>query len=270
MENAFLSFWFLNQQNDWTQDKSSSHKTLSYEKNPPAWNLNLICTKQFVSQIRNPLKVGKLQVNFKFLHIFLSVLYHFNQNQHRFPNHSFSLQKSTAVTFSDTVSQCSNEHRPALNLQPEPSKHPLWGALSTHCTQPLRHSCFTVTCSNAPSNTDNITFLSGAVPRWGKTYRKISLQDLLVMANNKQVTHMYSLSPNCTNPDSKCWNLNSVLKHCLILLSLKVNQAVLAFTAAWRVYGNSSHTPTPSLRPSWSLLTPHPSVTTHSSKLLSN
>lgn len=82
---------------------------------------------------------------------------------------------------------------------------------------------------------------------------------------------MYSLPPNCSNSDSKCRHLISVLKHCLILLSLKeVNQVVWPSEQSDVSMGTAATHPLPLSGPLRSLLTPHPSVTSYSSKLLSN
>lgn len=81
---------------------------------------------------------------------------------------------------------------------------------------------------------------------------------------------MYSLPPNCSNSDSKCWDLNSVLKHCLILSLKEVNQVVWPSEQSDVSMGIAATHPLPLSGPLRSLLTPHPSVTSHSSKLLSN
>lgn len=172
----------------------------------------------------------------------MSVLYHFNQNQHRFPEQSFSLQESTAVTFSDTES--AKAPASTLNLQPELPKQRLWGALYIHSTSTPDTAA---SLKHAQSNTENISLMSGAVSTWGKTCRES--QDLLVMAwclfLKTSITHVFPSSK--LQQSSKCWDLKFSAQTLLDSSFPQRSQSSgfglqSSLTCLW----NSSHTPTPS------------------------
>lgn len=130
-----IPFFLIPESIEWVNTRQITFsKNSELWKEPTSLKSNLICTRQFVRQVSNSLKVGKLQANFKLLNLFLSVLYHFNQNQHRFPKHSFSLQKSTAVTVSDTAP--ANAPASPLNLQPELLKQRLEVLSTSTAPQP--------------------------------------------------------------------------------------------------------------------------------------
>lgn len=140
-------------------------------KEPTSLKSNLICTRQFVSRDSNPLKVGKLWENFNCLTFSCQSFTTLIRTSTAFQATAFSYRKAQQL-----LSQ--TQHQPMFQRAQACIKSAAWTlqTFTLRCSLHPLHPNSTdraALLKRAPSNTDYIILTSGAVPRWGKTYREI-------------------------------------------------------------------------------------------------